>query len=663
MRRNIRDRARSSAVRRRPALEALEARTVLSNFTVTNLHDSGTGSLRQAILDANAAPGADVIKFAGGLRGTIPLTSGELSITDDLKIHGPGANKVTVSGGATSRDFHVSGSGTHLAIDNLTIADGLVSVPAGSALGGGLLNEGSSVSLEKVVFANNRAVGLTAGGGAVANLGGQFTADHTGFVGNTAQSADGQDAFGGAVYNDQGTVVSIDHAEFSTNMVIGGNANGGAIGALGGSQVTIDHSSFDSNQADGDADDGATGGAIAVQRIGLIASAPSTMTVSRSSFTGNQALVHTAAAGADVNGQGNGGAIDLEDGSTLTVSQSVFDSNSAQGGAGGAGSAGSDGGAGGASFGGAINNFSATLVVSHSQFTGNETRGGQGGAGGAGGSGGGGAFGLGGGIAATALTTTNVPPETTIDHCVFAGNQAFGGSGGPGGSGGNGGSGDRCDGGGVINLIGTMTVDHCSIDQNATHGGAGGAAGSGAGTVGGDGGLTRGGGFSNERGGTATLTQTTITNNQATGGTGATGGNGGDALGGGVFNGRPAGVPPDPARPANLTLDHCTVSGNEATGGAGGPGGNGGNGFGGGIFNGNPVPVAGTPILTLLGTTVTHNEAQGGAAGAGGTDGLGEGGGLYNQFGARAFVDKHTKIKGNKASTSGDEIFGIVTPD
>jgi parallel beta-helix repeat protein len=55
--------------RRRPrvapcgAPESLEQRTLLSVFTVTTAADAGPGSLRQAILDANAAPGADDIRF------------------------------------------------------------------------------------------------------------------------------------------------------------------------------------------------------------------------------------------------------------------------------------------------------------------------------------------------------------------------------------------------------------------------------------------------------------------------------------------------------------------------------------------------------------------------------------------------------------------------
>src|SRR5262249_55937217 len=48
-------------------LEALEDRTLPSTFLVTNTNDSGAGSLRQAILDANATPnvgGPDLISFA-----------------------------------------------------------------------------------------------------------------------------------------------------------------------------------------------------------------------------------------------------------------------------------------------------------------------------------------------------------------------------------------------------------------------------------------------------------------------------------------------------------------------------------------------------------------------------------------------------------------------
>src|SRR5262249_14390005 len=90
-------RLRKRALAARLSVERLEDRTVPSTFTVRNLADSGPGSLRQAILDANDRPGADTIRFAPAARdGTIALTSGQLSITDDLQIVGPGAERLAV---------------------------------------------------------------------------------------------------------------------------------------------------------------------------------------------------------------------------------------------------------------------------------------------------------------------------------------------------------------------------------------------------------------------------------------------------------------------------------------------------------------------------------------------------------------------------------------
>lgn len=54
--------------------------------TVINLTDSGPGSVRQAIADT---PAGGTIDFA--VTGTIVLTSGQLVITNDLTINGPGA--------------------------------------------------------------------------------------------------------------------------------------------------------------------------------------------------------------------------------------------------------------------------------------------------------------------------------------------------------------------------------------------------------------------------------------------------------------------------------------------------------------------------------------------------------------------------------------------
>jgi hypothetical protein len=70
-----------------PVGDAAAARTV---FTVTSTNDSGAGSLRQAIVDANANPGADEIRFAiGSGAKTISVVSGALpSITGAVTIDG-----------------------------------------------------------------------------------------------------------------------------------------------------------------------------------------------------------------------------------------------------------------------------------------------------------------------------------------------------------------------------------------------------------------------------------------------------------------------------------------------------------------------------------------------------------------------------------------------
>src|SRR5262249_49589942 len=107
-----------------PRLDVLEDRTLPSTFTVLNLADSDPGSLRAAILAANTNPGADVIDFAPAARdGTITLTSGQLGITDDLTIDGPGADRLAVSGNDASRVFRI-GSGVTAAIADLTITHG-----------------------------------------------------------------------------------------------------------------------------------------------------------------------------------------------------------------------------------------------------------------------------------------------------------------------------------------------------------------------------------------------------------------------------------------------------------------------------------------------------------------------------------------------------------
>src|SRR5690349_5719531 len=103
-------------------LEALEERMAPATFTVTNTDDSGLGSLRQAILDANAAAsGTDTIAFniTGGGVHTIRPTSPLPTLTDIAVIDG-----TTQPGYAGVPLIELNGSGAGSTANGLTIQDG-----------------------------------------------------------------------------------------------------------------------------------------------------------------------------------------------------------------------------------------------------------------------------------------------------------------------------------------------------------------------------------------------------------------------------------------------------------------------------------------------------------------------------------------------------------
>jgi hypothetical protein len=149
------------AVRKAPArsrprlyLEALEDRLAPATFTVINLNDAGPGSLRQAVLDANSTAGPELINFQSGLTGTITLTSGQLFVSQDLTINGPGADLLTVSGNHASRVFELSAGGTHnFTFSGLTIANG------SSDFGGGMdfAFTSGTLTIQSCVFSGNNA--------------------------------------------------------------------------------------------------------------------------------------------------------------------------------------------------------------------------------------------------------------------------------------------------------------------------------------------------------------------------------------------------------------------------------------------------------------------------------------------------------------------------
>src|SRR5260370_11636643 len=98
----------------RPRLEALEDRTVPSTFNVTTTLDGVAGSLRQAVIAANAHPGADTIvlpaatyKLTLAGAGEDLAATGDLDITGDLKIKGAGADSTIIDANSLHHALHV----------------------------------------------------------------------------------------------------------------------------------------------------------------------------------------------------------------------------------------------------------------------------------------------------------------------------------------------------------------------------------------------------------------------------------------------------------------------------------------------------------------------------------------------------------------------------
>ena len=378
----------STSTRRRPTrrrspasrlyLEALEDRRLLTTFSVLNFLDSGPGSLREAITNANGAPGADLISFAPAARdGTIALTGGQLSITDDLTIDGPGAGRLAVSGNDASRVFQIS-SGVAVSIDDLTVTHGRA-----VGRGGGILNAGT-LTLSRAILSDNLVVGLPgATPGAVV------------------------DAFGGGIFNTG--ALTVRSSSFVHNQCIGADGTSDSIGssALGGAFMSAG-----------------------------TASAPATATVSSSTFVNNQVI--GGAAGIGASRAGVGGAINNTAG-TCTVRDSVFRDNQAVGGLDNGVPGGFGAGLGGAISN--VSRFGdSTLSVSHCTLTNNRAIGGaadagptgQDGRGGAG-IGGNGGNGQGGGVFNGGASPVGTP-SLTLQRSLVVLNRADGGAAGSGGS-------------------------------------------------------------------------------------------------------------------------------------------------------------------------------------------------------------------------------------
>lgn len=308
----------------------------LTIFTVSNTNDSGPGSLRQAILDANANTGADVIQITA--IGTVALLSPLPAIIDPVTIQGPGAALLRIDGQDLYRVFDIGSVAVTLA--DLTVQRGQVSgvsddgagIRSSGALtltnvdvlsntaaddGAGVYGSGP-VTLINGLFQNNRS---TTGNGGALFSNNSLSVNSTRFVSNTARGD------GGAIF--ALVRLSVTNGLFQANECTAISCDGGALFVF--SQAAFSDTSFISNTAQDQ------GGAV---------SAPGVVSLTGGLFQGNRSVFGTggglfAPGVTDISGtqfrsnmaRSNGGGVYAN--TALTVTHALFQDNQSTHGQGG----------------------------------------------------------------------------------------------------------------------------------------------------------------------------------------------------------------------------------------------------------------------------------------------------------------------------------------
>jgi predicted outer membrane repeat protein len=202
----------------RPTLEALEDRWLPSTLTVTNINDSGNGTLRAEIA---AAHNGDTIIFAPSLDGqTITLSTGELLINKNLAIAGPADRSVTVSGNGSvtnpSRVFEVAKTAKAVTLSGLTIRDAYFVQNTDHTVAGGAIENHGGLTISTCTLSNN-----VGGIGGAIDTDGTLTISNCNLNNNTAGD-------GGAIYCHHNGTLTVSNSNLSDNTTpkdLGGGIN------------------------------------------------------------------------------------------------------------------------------------------------------------------------------------------------------------------------------------------------------------------------------------------------------------------------------------------------------------------------------------------------------------------------------------------------------
>jgi hypothetical protein len=428
----------------RPAVEALEDRTLPANLAPTIFTDGagGTGSLRAAVITANTNGEDNVITLQGG---TYSLTlqnvagqenaaaTGDLDLTatnHTIVIQGQGPTRTIIDASApglpdlNDRLFQVF-PGVTVVFRDLTLRGGLAqddgtagkAPGTGDSQGGCILNAGT-LTLDDVVVIHNAAIG------------GNGLAGGPGLDGESGWSAQG-----GGIYNASTGILNVVRSTIRDNKVQGGSGgNGGDEGGNGGFGET------------------ALGGGL-YNYFGTVTLTASTVAYNAAiGGQGGNGGGGRALAGLGGNGKyGEGGGLDSIEG-TLTLIDSTVAANRAMGGNGGPGGfivnnvTGGAGGDGYDATGGGVYTFGCQLSFRNSTVAFNTASGGHKGLGGSGAPDGRDGSGTGGGVspildlgrgapaAVSSLfggNTADTNPDfsgtfTTVDHSLVANGQGAG---------------------------------------------------------------------------------------------------------------------------------------------------------------------------------------------------------------------------------------------
>ncbi|MBD1840099.1 right-handed parallel beta-helix repeat-containing protein [Coleofasciculus sp. FACHB-64] len=218
-----------------------------ATFTVNNTADSGAGSLRQAIIDANTASGDDIIDFLLGAGPQTINVSSELDITDNLLINGLGADLLTLSGsGGFSSDYVLNIGGGVVANLGVTVGISGLTVTNGS---NGIRNNGTA-TLTNVSVSGNVLDGIVNAGKITLNNStvsgnGQngFVTVGTAIVTNSTISGSGANGINSAGNRINPGSLTV------TNSTVSGNGFSGINNAF--AQVTVTNSTITGNSGSG----------------------------------------------------------------------------------------------------------------------------------------------------------------------------------------------------------------------------------------------------------------------------------------------------------------------------------------------------------------------------------------------------------------------------